>query len=66
MLKENRKEEHIKEKKKREKAVKMIYQRSLVVPLASLYLGTRICGIGHMYQKQSLQFPAPLTSRMVM
>ena len=66
MLKENRKEEHIKEKKKREKAVKMIYQRSLVVPLESLFLGNRICGIGHIYQKQSLQFPAPLTSRMVM
>jgi len=66
MLKENRKEEHIREKKEREKAAKMIYQRPLVVPPPSLFLSNRICGIGHMYQKQSLQFPAPLTSRMVM
>ena len=49
MLKENRKEEHIREKKEREKAAKMIYQRPLVVPPPSLFLSNRICGIGHIY-----------------
>lgn len=60
MLKENRKEEHIRGKKETEKAVKMIYQRSLVVPLASLFLGNRICGIGTHIPKTKPAVPSSL------